>query len=157
MQAAVDTCYQQEQRNAPDGSTLGAGNCEVYLGGQYKISSPIITRQFNNLIFGFGGLVAGSNWTAGPDDNFLVHNGGSWQRGHNFPELYLDGMHVAGGLRLNSTCAMTIGPGAITLPSPSITHTVAHNRHHSLTLSLTAPSTHTFTLAGDYLHVLSNS
>jgi hypothetical protein len=136
MQAAVDTCYQQEQRNAPDGSTLGAGNCEVYLGGQYKISSPIITRQFNNLIFGFGGLVAGSNWTAGPDDNFLVHNGGSWQRGHNFPELYLDGMHVAGGLRLNSTCAMTIGPGAITLPL-TVYHTHSRPQPPPFTNSLT--------------------
>lgn len=107
-QAAVDICYKQQAQNGADGSTVGGGNCEVNLGGQYKISSPIITQQFDNFIFGFGSLIAASNWSAPPTDNFLIHNSGSWQRGHNFPELYLDGVHLAGGLRLNSTCAMTV-------------------------------------------------
>lgn len=113
VQAAVDRCYHEATKVDPNQTAASGGNCEVFLGGEYKISSPIVTPQFENFIFGYGSLVAAENWTATATDNFLVHNAHNWQRGHYFPELYLDGQHRSGGIRLNGTCAMTIGPGSV--------------------------------------------
>jgi hypothetical protein len=113
VQAAVARCYLHATDTDPNRTVASGGNCEVFLGGEYKISSPIVTPRFNNFIFGYGSLVAATNWTAAETSNFLVHNEHNSQRGHYFPELYLDGQHRAGGIRLNSTCAMTIGPASV--------------------------------------------
>ena len=114
VQAAVETCYQQQASHDPKGTAAGGGNCEVNLGGEYLISSPIVTPSFENFIFGYGSLVAAANWSAptGAGQNFLIV-GKAGQRGHYYPELYLDGQHLAGGLAINNSCAMTVGPGSV--------------------------------------------
>ena len=120
VQAAVDRCYARAaSQNAsavpfPYRGTVGAGNCEVYLGGTYTISKPIVTPSFSNFIFGYGALVAANNWSAPAASNFLLHNyANQSQQYHHFPELYLDGQRRTNGLRLNTTYAMTIGPGTV--------------------------------------------
>ena len=75
VQAAVEHCYEQSQKaynKTTEDKAIGAGNCEVYLGGEFKISSPILTPSFSNFIFGFGSLVAAANWSAPTEDNFLL-------------------------------------------------------------------------------------
>jgi hypothetical protein len=94
------------------------GGCDIDLeGGEYLISQPLILPPMNaNMQFGRGSLVASKAFQG--DFLFVVGEKGSCKvpQGScnidiNFPELFLDGNHVASGLQINNVMGVTIGPG----------------------------------------------
>lgn len=100
------------------------GGCAIDLGGgEYRISRPVVIPEYNaNMQLGHGSIVADPAF-APPDGTppFLIVIGvdgscqvpqGSCNIDLNFPELFLDGRHVAGGMQINNVMGVTIGPGA---------------------------------------------
>ena len=96
------------------------GGCEIDLaGGEFRVSQPVVIPEYNaNMQLGHGSLVAGPGFPLG---GFLVVIGtdgsckvpqGSCNIDLNFPELFLDGRHRAGGMQINNVMGVTIGPGA---------------------------------------------
>ena len=97
------------------------GGCEVNLqGGEFKISQPLLIPEYNaNMIFGFGSIVAAKTFSAvgSPDGNpFLIIVGvpgsckvpqGSCNIDINFPELFLDGSHVASGMQISNVMGVS--------------------------------------------------
>ncbi|CAE8588824.1 unnamed protein product [Polarella glacialis] len=129
LHAAVQHCINQSVLS-PNGVFPGsednwgpvrdAGGCTVDLeGGEYLISQPIVVPEFlANMGLGFGSLVA--NAKSFPPESFLIVVGtsgscnfpqGSCNMDLNFPELFLDGSHVASGMQINNVMGTTIGPG----------------------------------------------
>jgi len=100
-----------------------AGGCEIDLGGgEYKLSAPVIIPEYlGNLRLGHGSLIADDAPGVFPAGGFLVVVGvegsckvpqGSCNLDLGFPELFLDGRHVASGLQINNVMGTTVGPGA---------------------------------------------
>jgi hypothetical protein len=99
-----------------------AGGCEVDLGGgEYKLSAPILIPEYiGNMRLGHGSLVADPTPGVFPPGSFLIVVGvegsckvpqGSCNVDLGFPELFLDGSHVASGLQVNNVMGTTVGPG----------------------------------------------
>ena len=97
-----------------------AGGCQVDLGGgAFLVAKPILIPAFvGNMALGHGSIVADP--AAFPQGEFLVVVGekgacnvpqGSCNVDLNFPELMLDGRHVAAGLQINNVMGTTVGPG----------------------------------------------
>eukprot|EP00051_Salpingoeca_urceolata_P012150 m.150747 g.150747 ORF g.150747 m.150747 type:complete len:494 (-) comp17391_c0_seq1:77-1558(-) len=96
------------------------GGCNVDLdGGEFLISKPIQIPQFNaNMQFGRGSIIAAPTF---PQNDFLIVVGepgrnckypqGSCNIDINFPELFVDGRHIASGMQINHVMGTTIGPG----------------------------------------------
>lgn len=94
------------------------GGCDIDLGGgEFRISRPLVLPEMNaNMQFGRGSLVASPDFAG--DFLFVVGVDGSCEvpQGScnidiNFPELFLDGAHVASGMQINNVMGVTIGPG----------------------------------------------
>ena len=103
-----------------------AGGCQIDLGGgQFMLSSPVLIPEYvGNLALGHGSLIADDRAGVFPPNSFLVVIGvkgscnvpqGSCNVDLNFPELFLDGRHVASGMEVNNVMGTTIGPGAYLL------------------------------------------
>jgi hypothetical protein len=99
-----------------------AGGCEIDLaGGEYLLSAPLQIPQFlANLRLGHGSLVADDAPGVFPADSFLVVVGvkgscqypqGSCNADLGFPELFMDGRHVASAIQINDVMGTTVGPG----------------------------------------------
>ena len=100
-----------------------AGGCHIDLGGgEYKLSSPVLIPEYlGNMVLGHGSLVADNTPGVFPANSFLLIVGkkgscnvpqGSCNVDLAFPELFLDGRHVASGLQINNVMGTTIGPAA---------------------------------------------
>ena len=105
--------------NTPQSTPLGdMGGCDVDLGGgEFLISKPLVLPEFvANMQFGRGSLVASANFKGsflfviGVEGSCKVPQG-SCNLDINFPELFLDGAHVASGMQINNVMGVTIGPG----------------------------------------------
>ena len=99
-----------------------AGGCQIDLaGGEYKLSRPVLIPEYlGNMALGHGSLVADDTPGVFPADSFLLVVGvegsckvpqGSCGLDFQFPELFLDGRHVASGLQINNVMGTTVGPG----------------------------------------------
>ena len=99
-----------------------SGGCEIDLGGaEYLTSKPVKFPEYvGNINFGHGSLTAASNFSG----DFLIVVGiegsckvpqGSCNVDLNFPELFLDGRHVASGMQINNVMGSTLGPGGYIL------------------------------------------
>jgi hypothetical protein len=97
---------------------LDMGGCDIDLGGgEYRISRPLVLPEYTaNMQFGRGSLVAAPEFKG--DFLFVIGVKGSCRvpQGScnidiNFPELFLDGAHVASGMQINNVMGVTIGPG----------------------------------------------
>lgn len=99
-----------------------AGGCEIDLaGGEYLLSAPLlIPKYLANLRLGHGSLVADDTPGVFPADSFLVVVGiqgtcnvpqGSCNADLGFPELFMDGRHVASAIQINEVMGTTVGPG----------------------------------------------
>jgi hypothetical protein len=97
-----------------------AGGCQIDLGGgEFLLSSTVMIPEYiGNLQLGHGSLVADEAFANG---TFLLQVGipdscnvpqGSCNVDLGFPELFLDGRHVASGLQINNVMGTTVGPGA---------------------------------------------
>jgi hypothetical protein len=94
------------------------GGCSIDLGGgEYRISRPLVLPEYNaNMQFGHGSLVASPDFRGdflfviGVEGSCRVPQG-SCNADINFPELFLDGAHVASGMQINNVMGVTIGPG----------------------------------------------
>jgi hypothetical protein len=97
-----------------------AGGCLIDLGGgEFLLSSTVMIPEYiGNLQLGHGSLVADEAFANG---TFLLQVGipgscnvpqGSCNLDLGFPELFLDGRHVASGLQINNVMGTTVGPGA---------------------------------------------
>mmetsp|Transcript_4859 Transcript_4859/g.14618 ORF Transcript_4859/g.14618 Transcript_4859/m.14618 type:complete len:606 (-) Transcript_4859:236-2053(-) len=129
LQKAIAVCLNQSQLS-PNGNFPGdtsfdnghsvrdMGGCQVDLaGGEYLISQSLIIPEYNaNMIFGGGSLVAAKDF----DGDFMIVIGvqgscrvpqGSCNIDINFPNLFLDGSHVASAMQINNVMGVTIGPG----------------------------------------------
>ena len=100
-----------------------AGGCTVDLGGgAWKLSSPVVIPEYiGNMVLGHGSLIADDAPGVFPADSFLIKVGvagsckvpqGSCNVDLAFPELFLDGRHVASGLQVNNVMGTTVGPAA---------------------------------------------
>jgi hypothetical protein len=100
-----------------------AGGCSIDLGGgEYKLSRPVqIPQYLGNMALGHGSLVADATPGVFPANSFLLVVGvqgactvpqGSCGLDFSFPELFLDGSHVASGLQINSVMGTTVGPSS---------------------------------------------
>ena len=94
------------------------GGCNIdLLGGEYRISRPLVLPEYNaNMQFGRGSLVAAPDFVG--EFLFVIGKKGSCRVPQascnidiNFPELFLDGAHVASGMQINNVMGVTIGPG----------------------------------------------
>ena len=103
-----------------------AGGCVIDLaGGEYMLSKPVTFPEYiANINFGHGSLVADPTPGVFPADSFLLVVGiagsckvpqGSCNIDINFPELFLDGSHVASGIQVNNVMGSTLGPGSYLL------------------------------------------
>jgi hypothetical protein len=127
LHASIGVCLNQSKlspngkfvTNTPQSTPLGdMGGCNVDLGGgEYRISQPLILPEFvANMQFGHGSLVATANFKGeflfviGVEGSCKVPQG-SCNLDLNFPELFLDGSHVASGMQINNVMGVTIGPG----------------------------------------------
>jgi hypothetical protein len=99
-----------------------AGGCTIDLGGAaWMISSPILIPEYiGNMVLGHGSLIA-DNTGVFPAESFLIQVGiagsckvpqGSCNVDLAFPELFLDGRHVASGIQINNVMGTTVGPAA---------------------------------------------
>jgi len=129
LNAALGVCLQQSalspNGNFPGDTSFGngkavrdMGGCDIDLqGGEYRISQPLVLPEYNaNMQFGRGSLVAAPDFAG--DFLFVIGIEGSCKvpQGScnidiNFPELFLDGSHVASGMQINNVMGVTIGPG----------------------------------------------
>ena len=129
LNAAMGACLNQSKLspngNFPGDTSFGnghairdAGGCSVDLsGGEYRISQPLVLPEYvANMQFGHGSLVAAPNFKG--DFLFVIGIEGSCRVPQascnidvNFPELFLDGAHVASGMQINNVMGVTIGPG----------------------------------------------
>ena len=101
-----------------------AGGCEIDLGGgAYLLAKPVVIPvNLGNLRLGHGSLVADDTPGVFPADSFLIVVGdypGACSTAQDscnvdlgFPELFLDGRHVASALQINSVMGTTVGPGS---------------------------------------------
>ena len=100
-----------------------AGGCQIDLGGgEYKLSQPIVIPEYvGNMALGHGSLVADDTPGVFPADSFLITVGvagsckvpqGSCGLDFAFPELFLDGRHVASGISISNVMGTTIGPSS---------------------------------------------
>jgi hypothetical protein len=100
-----------------------AGGCEIDLGGgEFLLAAPVVIPEYvGNLRLGHGSLVAADGF---PADSFLIVVGiqgsckvpqGSCNVDLGFPELFLDGRHVASALQINNVMGTTVGPGLYAL------------------------------------------
>ena len=98
-----------------------AGGCSIDLGGgEYLLSKPLLFPEYiGNMVFGHGSLVADDTPGVFPSDGFLIVVGiqgsckvpqGSCNVDLGFPELFLNGRHVASGMQINNVMGTTIGP-----------------------------------------------
>ena len=98
-----------------------AGGCLIDLGGgEFALSSPVLIPEYlGNLVLGHGSLVADDTPGVFPADGFLLVVGiagsckvpqGSCNVDLAFPELFLDGRHIASGMQVNNVMGTTIGP-----------------------------------------------
>jgi hypothetical protein len=121
-----------------------AGGCVIDLsGGEYLLSKPIVFPEYiANINFGHGSLVADPTPGVFPPDSFLLVVGiagsckipqGSCNIDINFPELFLDGSHVASGIQVNNVMGSTLGPGSYLLNFTS--YGVQINGGHELMIS----------------------
>lgn len=99
-----------------------AGGCEIDLGGgEFLLSKPVVIPEYlGNMRLGHGSLVADDTPGVFPSDGFLVVVGikgsckvpqGSCNLDLGFPELFLDGRHVASGLQVRGAagwCCMRL-------------------------------------------------
>ena len=129
LNASLAVCLNQS-RLSPNGNFPGdtsfnnghavrdMGGCSIDLdGGEYRISRPLVLPEYNaNMQFGHGSLVAAPHFSG--DFLFVIGVEGSCKvpQGScnidiNFPELFLDGSHVASGMQINNVMGVTIGPG----------------------------------------------
>ena len=133
LTAAMGACLNQSKLspngNFPGDTSFGngkairdAGGCSVDLsGGEYRISQPLVLPEYvANMQFGHGSLVASPDFKGDVHGAFLFVIGtkdscnvpqGSCNIDVNFPELFLDGAHVASGMQINNVMGVTIGPG----------------------------------------------
>lgn len=99
-----------------------AGGCSIDLaGGEFKLSRPVLIPEYiGNMALGHGSLVADDTPGVFPAESFLLVVGvqgsckvpqGSCGLDFSFPELFVDGRHVASGLQINNVMGTTIGPG----------------------------------------------
>lgn len=90
-----------------------AGGCEIDLGGgEFLLSKPVFIPEYlGNMRLGHGSLVADDTPGVFPANSFLLVVGiegsckvpqGSCNVDLGFPELFLDGRHVASGLQINN-------------------------------------------------------
>jgi hypothetical protein len=121
-----------------------AGGCVIDLaGGEYLVSKPITFPEYlANVNFGHGSLVADATPGIFPINSFLLVVGidgsckvpqGSCNIDINFPELFLDGSHVASGIQVNNIMGSTLGPGSYLLNFTS--YGVQVNGGHELMIS----------------------
>lgn len=100
-----------------------AGGCEIDLGGgEFLVSSTVVIPEYvGNMRLGHGSLVADDTPGVFANGTFLLRVGvegscnvpqGSCNVDLGFPELFLDGRHVASGLQINNVMGTTVGPGA---------------------------------------------
>ena len=100
-----------------------AGGCQIDLGGgEFKLSKPIVIPEYvGNMALGHGSLVADDAPGVFPADSFLITVGvagsckvpqGSCGLDFAFPELFLDGRHVASGISISNVMGTTIGPSS---------------------------------------------
>lgn len=133
LQRCIEVCVSQAT-DSPNGLFPGSrsfgngrairdmGGCRVDLGGgEFLISAPIVIPEYNgNMQLGSGSLVASKNFS--PLGGFMLVVGdenstcshlpqGSCNVDVNFPELFLDGSHVASTMQVNHVMGVTIGPG----------------------------------------------
>ena len=97
-----------------------AGGCQIDLGGgEFMLSSPVkIPEYVGNMFLGHGSLVADDTPGVFPADGFLLVVGikgscnvpqGSCNVDLGFPELFLDGRHVASAIQINNVMGTVIG------------------------------------------------
>jgi len=133
LKKCIDVCLNQSSLS-PNGVFPGSrsfgngknikdmGGCHVDLaGGEYLISSPLEIPEYNaNMILGGGSLVASKDFS--PPGGFMVIIGNedsicknlpqkSCNIDINFPDLFMDGSHVASTMQINNVMGVTIGPG----------------------------------------------
>ena len=120
LNATLTACLNQSKispnGNFPGDTSFGngkairdMGGCNIDLdGGEYRISKPLVLPEYNaNMQFGRGSLVASPDFVG--DFLFVIGIQGSCRvpQGScnidiNFPELFLDGAHVASGMQINN-------------------------------------------------------
>ena len=100
-----------------------AGGCSIDLGGgEFLLSRPVLIPEYlGNMALGHGSLIADATPGVFPVDSFLLVVGvegsckvpqGSCGLDFAFPELFLDGRHVASGIQINNVMGTTVGPSS---------------------------------------------
>lgn len=121
-----------------------AGGCEIDLGGgEFLLSRPVLIPEYlGNLRLGHGSLIADDTPGVFPASSFLLVVGvegsckvpqGSCNVDLGFPELFLDGRHVASGLQINNVMgAVDLGNGGYAVNTEnSFVLVPSVCRHHS--------------------------